>query len=139
MIDAGNLIGAAPFLLPGCVPLPWRHRPEAYGCVKSPNIKTCYSLDRRSELSVLIVGAICHGKDLMKMNTPHEEIKAWDQQYHLPTYGRFDAVLVSGRGAIAVDANGKEYVDFGAGIGVNALGYCEEGWVRAVSGQAAKF
>lgn len=72
------------------------------------------------------------------MNITHEEIKQWDQQYHMPTYGRFDAVLVSGKGAIAVDANGKEYVDFGAGIGVNALGYCDDGWVAAVSAQAAK-
>lgn len=72
------------------------------------------------------------------MNTTHEQVKAWDQQYHVPTYGRFDAVLVSGKGAVAVDANGKEYIDFGAGIGVNALGYCDEGWARAVSEQAGR-
>lgn len=72
------------------------------------------------------------------MNTTHEQIKEWDAQYHVPTYGRFDAVLVSGKGAIAVDANGKEYIDFGAGIGVNALGYCDEGWAKAVSEQACK-
>lgn len=72
------------------------------------------------------------------MNPTHEQIKAWDAQYHVPTYGRFDAVLVSGKGAVAVDANGKEYIDFGAGIGVNALGYCDEGWAKAVSEQACK-
>ena len=33
---------------------------------------------------------------------------------------------------------GKEYVDFGAGIGANALGYCDDGWVAAVSAQAAR-
>ena len=55
----------------------------------------------------------------------------------MPTYGRFEAAIVSGHGAVAVDADGKEYIDFGSGIGVNALGYCEPGWVRAVQRQAA--
>ena len=70
------------------------------------------------------------------MQATHEQIKAWDAQYHTPTYGRFDAVLVSGKGAVAVDADGREYIDFGSGIGVNALGFCDEGWAEAVSRQA---
>ena len=72
------------------------------------------------------------------MNETHQDIVAWDQTYHVPTYGRFDAVLTKGRGAVAVDADGKEYVDFGAGIGVNSLGYCDEGWVKAVCEQAGR-
>lgn len=66
-----------------------------------------------------------------------EEIKAKEQQYMMHTYGRFPTALVSGKGATAVDAEGKEYIDFTSGIGVNSLGYCDEGWVKAVSGQAA--
>ena len=56
----------------------------------------------------------------------------------MPTYGRFPVALESGRGAVAVDADGKEYVDFGSGIGVNSLGYADPEWVAAVQAQAAK-
>ncbi|MGN0469758.1 MAG: aspartate aminotransferase family protein [Acutalibacteraceae bacterium] len=66
-----------------------------------------------------------------------EEIKTDEQQYMMHTYGRFDAAIVSGKGAVAKDVNGKEYIDFTSGIGVNCLGYCDDGWVKAVSEQAA--
>lgn len=56
----------------------------------------------------------------------------------MPTYGRFPVELDHGMGAVAVDTEGKEYIDFGSGIGVNALGYCEPGWVQAVTQQAAR-
>ena len=56
----------------------------------------------------------------------------------MPTYGRFPVELDRGRGAVAIDTNGKEYIDFGSGIGVNALGYCDPGWVQAVGKQAAR-
>ena len=56
----------------------------------------------------------------------------------MPTYGRFPVALESGRGAVAVDTEGKEYVDFGSGIGVNSLGYADPEWVAAVQAQAAK-
>ena len=56
----------------------------------------------------------------------------------MPTYGRFPVDLDHGAGAVAVDTQGREYIDFGSGIGVNALGYCEPGWVKAVSEQAAR-
>ena len=55
----------------------------------------------------------------------------------MPTYGRFPVALASGHGATAIDVEGRAYLDFGSGIGVNALGYCDEGWVRAVQEQAA--
>ncbi len=66
-----------------------------------------------------------------------EEIKNDEQSYMMQAYGRFDAALVSGKGATAVDSDGKEYIDFTSGIGVNCLGYCDEGWTKAVSEQAA--
>ena len=66
-----------------------------------------------------------------------EEIRNDEQQYMMHTYGRFQTALVSGKGAVAKDVDGKEYVDFTSGIGVNSLGYCDDGWVKAVSEQAA--
>lgn len=54
------------------------------------------------------------------------------------TYGRFNVAIESGKGAAAKDIDGKEYIDFTTGIGVNALGYCDDGWVKAVSEQLNK-
>lgn len=67
-----------------------------------------------------------------------EQVKSQDQAYILHTYGRVDAALVKGRNARAWDVDGKEYIDFTAGIGVNALGYCDPEWFAAVAGQAGK-
>lgn len=67
-----------------------------------------------------------------------QEIKDQDQSYILHTYGRVDAALVRGRNARAWDAEGKEYIDFTSGIGVNALGYSDPAWAAAVAGQAAE-
>lgn len=64
--------------------------------------------------------------------------KEKEQQYLMQTYGRFQTSLVSGKGAKAVDCNGKAYIDFTSGIGVNALGYCDDKWVAAVTEQASK-
>ena len=67
-----------------------------------------------------------------------EQVKSQDQAYILHTYGRVDAALVKGRNARARDVDGKEYIDFTAGIGVNALGYCDPEWSAAVAEQAGK-
>ena len=67
-----------------------------------------------------------------------DEIRALDEQYVMHAYGRFPVALDHGKGATVWDVDGREYVDFTAGIGVNALGYADEGWQRAVSAQAAK-
>lgn len=52
------------------------------------------------------------------------------------TYGRYDVALKSAKGATAFDEAGKKYIDVSSGIGVNSLGYCDEGWVKAVTEQA---
>ena len=57
-------------------------------------------------------------------------------KYVMPSYGRYDLVLDKGEGRQAVDENGKEYIDFGSGIGTNSLGYCNDDWVKAVCDQA---
>ena len=53
-------------------------------------------------------------------------------------YARFPVALVKGKGVVAWDTEGKDYIDFTSGIGVNALGWCDEGWVQAVSRQAGE-
>lgn len=60
-----------------------------------------------------------------------------DDAHVLHTYGRSPVALVGGHGMVATDAEGKAYLDFTSGIGVNALGFCHPAWVKAVSDQAA--
>lgn len=67
------------------------------------------------------------------MNTKEKDLK-----YIMHTYGRYDVALKSGKGAVAYDENGKKYIDVSSGIGVNSLGYCNDGWVQAVTKQAGK-
>lgn len=59
-------------------------------------------------------------------------------KYVMPSYGRYDLVLDKGEDQLATDENGKQYIDFGSGIGTNSLGYCNEAWVKAVCEQAHK-
>lgn len=66
------------------------------------------------------------------MNTKEKDLK-----YIMHTYGRYGVALKSGKGAVAYDEDGKKYIDVSSGIGVNSLGYCNDGWVEAVSRQAA--
>lgn len=64
------------------------------------------------------------------------DTKEKDLKYIMHTYGRYDVALKSGKGAVAYDENGKKYIDVSSGIGVNSLGYCNDGWVEAVTKQA---
>ncbi len=58
-------------------------------------------------------------------------------KYVAHTYGRFPLTVVSGRGARCKGLDGREYIDFTSGIGVNSLGFCDDEWCAAVSAQCA--
>lgn len=66
----------------------------------------------------------------------NKKIKELDNENIMHTYGRYDVCLTKGKGVYAYDDNGKKYIDVSSGIGVNSLGYCDDGWVKAVSEQA---
>ena len=53
-----------------------------------------------------------------------------DKQYIANTYARFPVELVSGKGAVVVDSEGKEYIDLGSGIAVNSFGYADDEWIK---------
>ena len=55
-----------------------------------------------------------------------------DQAYIANTYSRFPVELVRGKGAHLVGSDGKEYIDLGSGIAVNAFGAGDEAWKQAV-------
>ncbi len=63
------------------------------------------------------------------------DIFAKDKQFVANTYARFPINIVSGKGSIAVDNDGKEYIDMGSGIGVTSFGFCDDEWVKAVTNQ----
>jgi len=58
--------------------------------------------------------------------------------YLMNTYKRFPVVLRKGRGLKVWDVNGKEYLDFIAGIAVNCLGHCHPKVVIAIQKQAQR-
>lgn len=63
------------------------------------------------------------------------ELKEKYTQYMMSTYAPYDIILHKGQNASASDLDGKTYIDFGAGIGVNSLGFCNEEWIGAVTAQ----
>src|SRR5713101_5351086 len=60
------------------------------------------------------------------------------EQFLLPTYKRQPVVLTHGRGAYVFDSTGKKYLDFLAGIAVNALGHAHPRIVKVIRREAAR-
>lgn len=71
------------------------------------------------------------------MNNSQKVIQKYEQNV-MNTYGRLPLVLKEGKNSRIIDENGKEYIDFGSGIGTNSLGFCDDKWVEAVCEQAKK-
>jgi len=67
-----------------------------------------------------------------------DEIKKIDADCVMQTYARFDAVIERGVGATLYSPEGKEYIDFTSGIGVNSIGYGNKKWADAIYAQALK-
>jgi len=66
------------------------------------------------------------------------EIKKLDANTVMQTYGRFDAAIERGEGAKLYSPEGKEYIDFTSGIGVNSIGYGNKKWADTIYVQALK-
>ena len=58
-----------------------------------------------------------------------------DNTYIAPTYKRFPVEIVSGKGSLVRDVNGKEYIDMGSGIAVTSFGIADDAWIAAVEKQ----
>ena len=67
------------------------------------------------------------------------DIKTLDHQYVANTYKRFPVEIVSGHGSVVTDRDGKDYIDLGTGIAVNAFGMGDAQWQEAVIDQIHKF
>ena len=60
------------------------------------------------------------------------------KRYWLPVYRPRDVVLDHGKGSRVWDTEGREYIDLGAGIAVNALGHQDPDLLEALTSQAHK-
>ena len=68
----------------------------------------------------------------------NRDVAELTDKYVAQTYARYPIALVRGKGARVWDADGKEYLDFLAGIAVNSLGHCHPAVVRAIQQQSRK-
>lgn len=67
---------------------------------------------------------------------PTEELQRETQRYLMNTYARLPVSIARGRGCLVYDLEGREYIDFVAGIAVNVLGHSHPDVVRAIQKQA---
>src|SRR3954463_16737649 len=67
-----------------------------------------------------------------------QEIADRERQFLLTTYSRYPVVLTRGKGVFLFDIDGKRYLDFVSGLGVNALGHAHPRIVKTIRDQAAK-
>jgi len=68
-----------------------------------------------------------------------DELRDLESRYTMPTYLRASIEFVRGEGARLWDSEGKEYLDFFAGLSVHNAGHCHPEIVAAISEQAALF
>src|SRR5690349_6164817 len=66
------------------------------------------------------------------------KLQALDERYAMPTYARAPVEFVRGEGARLWDADGKEYLDFFAGLSVHNAGHCHPRIVAAIREQSER-
>ena len=67
-----------------------------------------------------------------------EEIVELERRFLLQTYSRYPVAIERGKGVFLYDLTGKRYLDFVAGLGVNALGHAHPRIVKAIREQATR-
>src|SRR5580765_8419960 len=70
--------------------------------------------------------------------TNFEQIIELERRYLLQTYNRYPVAFERGKGVFLFDFEGKKYLDFVSGLGVNALGHAHPRIVKAIRDQASK-
>lgn len=73
------------------------------------------------------------------MATTKDLLAARDQHVPRGIYNTHPIFVSKARGAIVTDVDGKEYIDFTGGIGVNNVGHCNESVLQAVHDQVEKY
>jgi predicted acetylornithine/succinylornithine family transaminase len=75
---------------------------------------------------------------MIGLSTLEDQIWEQDAQHVLGTYARAPFVLSHGSGMTLTDTEGRDYLDFGAGIAVNTLGHADPEIAAAVQAQMAQ-
>jgi len=75
---------------------------------------------------------------MAEITEKNQEIINLHDEYIMGTYARYPVVLVEGKGSTLKDADGKKYIDFTSGIGVNSLGAANDNWISAINKQLNK-
>ena len=70
--------------------------------------------------------------------TQTDEIIERERLFLLPTYNRYPIALDRGKGVFLYDCEGNRYLDFVAGLGVNALGHAHPRVLKVIREQAAR-
>jgi len=70
--------------------------------------------------------------------TAVEDLLALEDRYSMPTYARAPLEFVRGKGARLWDSQGREYLDFFAGLSVHNAGHCHPRIVDAICAQAGR-
>jgi acetylornithine/N-succinyldiaminopimelate aminotransferase len=70
------------------------------------------------------------------MTATASETRQLFEKFVVPNYARYDVVLVRGQGSYVWDEDGKEYLDFGAGIAVSTLGHAHPQIIEALARQS---
>jgi acetylornithine/N-succinyldiaminopimelate aminotransferase len=70
--------------------------------------------------------------------TTADEVIQREKQFLLQTYNRYPLVIQRGKGVFLFDLDGRRYLDFVAGLGVNALGHAHPRIVKTIRAQAAR-
>jgi acetylornithine/N-succinyldiaminopimelate aminotransferase len=70
--------------------------------------------------------------------TDTSDLLALGHQRYLPIYRPRDLILERGQGARLWDSEGRDYIDFGAGIAVCSLGHCDPDLVAALQEQGGR-
>ncbi len=76
--------------------------------------------------------------ELLLPMTKTDEIIERERRFLLPTYNRYPIALDRGKGVFLYDCEGNRYLDFVAGLGVNALGHAHPRVVKIIREQAAR-
>src|SRR5437870_13414039 len=67
-----------------------------------------------------------------------EELMQGAQKYLMDTYARYPLALARGKGTRVYDVEGREYLDFLAGVAGNVLGHCHQKVTQALQQQARR-
>src|SRR5205809_931346 len=91
---------------------------------KKPLKKSARKPVKKSARKPSLVGHNQHGA------AETRELLAMGSKYYVPNYKPRQMIIDRGKGSRIWDLEGNDYIDFGAGIAVCALGYADKGLIN---------